>query len=79
MPKVGIIITDHDTEISKVFAKANKGSLLVSWTELERSLRLVLGDFDAGRLSMLHTLKFIDGYLGAYTLRGCELNGGEEW
>ena len=78
MPKVTVII-DHDTEISKVFARQDASRMLVNWLDLEQSLRQVLGDFDAGRLSMLHTLKFIDGYLGAYTLRGCELNGGEEW
>jgi len=70
---------DHDAEISKVFAGSNKSRMLVNWLEFERALRLVLSDFNAGELSMLHTLKFIDGYLGAYTLRGCELNGGKEW
>ena len=72
-------MTDHETQISELFAKANKASVLVSWTKLEYSLRQVLSDFNAGRLSMLHTLKFIDGYLGAYTRRGCELNRSATW
>ena len=77
MPETKAI--DHDAKISEIFARANKAAMLVNWLEFERALRLVLSDFNDGRLSMLHTLKFIDGYLGAYTLRGCELNGGKEW
>jgi hypothetical protein len=61
---------DHDAKISEVFQLQK---LKTDWLGLEHALREVLRGYRHNEFSSVNAMKYIDGYIGAYTLRGQEL------